>query len=355
MAEEQDQSQKTEEPSQKRLADAHEKGDVVKSQEVSNWFMLAAGTLVLVTFGRSMASSLSALLQPFLSEPHTVAMDPAGLVLLTSRMLGGLASVLALPLTVLIAAAIAGNLVQHRPVLSTSRLEPKLDKLSPIKGFKRVFGLTALANFLKGLTKLALVAITGFIVLWPERHGLGLLVSADPHVVLPTAKLLAVRMLEAALVVLALLALLDYAYQRHEFVKRNRMTKQEVRDEFRQMEGDPMVKAKIRQLRADKARQRMMAQVPTATVVVTNPTHYAVALRYESGKMNAPVCVAKGIDSLALRIRAVAAEHKVPVVENPPLARTLYATVDIDEEVPPEHYKAVAGVIGYVLRLKGRL
>ena len=132
------------------------------------------------------------------------------------------------------------------------------------------------------------------------------------------------------------------------------MTKQELKEEFRQNDGDPLIKARIRKIRMEKARKRMMAAVPNATVVITNPTHYAVALQYEQGKMDAPLCVAKGTDALALRIRAVAEEHKVPVIENPPLARALYATVEIDETIPQEHYKAVAQVIGYVLKLTGK-
>ena len=138
-------------------------------------------------------------------------------------------------------------------------------------------------------------------------------------------------------------------------MQRNRMSKQEIKEEFRQNEGDPAIKAKIRQIRKERARKRMMAAVPAATVVIMNPTHYAVALKYESGKMAAPICVAKGVDALALRIRAVAEENDVPVVENPPLARALHAAVEIDEPVPPEHYKAVAQVIGYVMRLQGKL
>jgi len=161
------------------------------------------------------------------------------------------------------------------------------------------------------------------------------------------------QILIAVLSVLALVAALDYLLQRFRFVQRNRMTKQEVKEEFRQTEGDPAVKARIRKIRMEKARRRMMAAVPEATVVITNPTHYAVALKYEQGKMAAPVCVAKGTDTLALRIRAVAEEHKVPIVENPPLARALYAAVELDEVVPPEQYKAVAQVIGYVMRLTG--
>ena len=140
-----------------------------------------------------------------------------------------------------------------------------------------------------------------------------------------------------------------------QFMSRNRMSKQEIKEEYKQNEGDPHIKSKIRQLRQERSRKRMMAAVPTATVVIMNPTHYAVALKYESGKMAAPICVAKGVDALALRIRAVAEDSGVAVVENPPLARALHAVVEIDEPVPPEHFKAVAQVIGYVFRLKGKL
>jgi flagellar biosynthetic protein FlhB len=186
------------------------------------------------------------------------------------------------------------------------------------------------------------------------RGQLGLLLDETPATIASDMTTITVRILVAALAVLAVLAGIDYFMQRFRFLQRNRMSKQEVKEEFRRNEGDPAVKAKIRQLRKERARRRMMAEVPKATVVVTNPTHYAIALKYESGKMAAPVCVAKGVDALALRIRAVAEEHEVPVVENPPLARALYASVEIDETVPPEHYKAVAQVIGYVMRLTGR-
>jgi flagellar biosynthesis protein FlhB len=152
-------------------------------------------------------------------------------------------------------------------------------------------------------------------------------------------------------VVLGAIAALDYLYQRQRFLARHRMSRQELKDEIKQSEGDPQVRAKIRQIREARARKRMIAAVPEATVVITNPTHYAVALKYESGKMAAPVCVAKGVDTVALKIREVAAEHEVPVIENPPLARALYATVELDAVIPSEHYKAVAGIIGYVLKL----
>jgi flagellar biosynthetic protein FlhB len=163
------------------------------------------------------------------------------------------------------------------------------------------------------------------------------------------------KVLMTALAALAVIAGLDYFWQRLQFLKRNRMSKQDIKEEYRQNEGDPIIKAKVRQIRHERARKRMMARVPDATVVIMNPTHYAVALQYESGRMAAPVCVAKGVDALALRIRAIAEENGVTVVENPPLARALHAAIEVDDPVPAEHFKAVAEVIGYVFRLQGKI
>jgi flagellar biosynthetic protein FlhB len=191
--------------------------------------------------------------------------------------------------------------------------------------------------------------------LWPERGGLESILNQSTAQVVGDMSRLLFKVLVTALSALGLIAGLDYFWQRMRWLGRNRMSKQEVKEEYRQNEGDPAIKAKIRQLRQERARKRMMARVPEATVVIMNPTHYAVALKYESGKMAAPVCVAKGVDALALRIRAVAEENDVPVVENPPLARALHAAIEIDEPVPAEHFKAVAQVIGYVFRLQGKM
>jgi flagellar biosynthetic protein FlhB len=210
-------------------------------------------------------------------------------------------------------------------------------------------------NLLKGLVKMAVVGVAIWTQLWPERGGLEAILSQSTVAVAADMSRLLFKVLMASLATLGVIAGLDYFWQRMRWLARNRMSKQEIKEEYRQNEGDPTIKAKIRQLRHERARKRMMAAVPQATVVIMNPTHYAVALKYESGKMAAPVCVAKGIDALALRIRAVAEENDVPVVENPPLARALHAAIEIDDPVPPEHFKAVAQVIGYVLRLQGKL
>lgn len=351
MAEDQDQSQKTEDPTQKRLSDAFEKGDGVKSQEVTHWMSLGMATLVLAMFAPSLAGRIGGDLKIFLAAPDAFDMTGGGPAF-AAQLMARIAMAMALPMALLVGGAIVANMLQQKPTFNPSKLQFKLDKLSPVSGMKRMFGMAAWANLIKSVVKFAVIGTVCYVVLMPQRHALGQLIATDLAGTLPIALKLAMKLMGAILAALALMAVLDYLFQRHEFMQRNRMTKQEVKDEHRQMEGDPLVKNKIRQLRMEKARQRMMAKVPEATVVITNPTHYAIALKYESGKMLAPVCLAKGIDAVALRIRKLAEENKVPVVENPPLARALYATVELDEEVPPEHYKAVAAVIGYVMRLK---
>jgi flagellar biosynthetic protein FlhB len=176
------------------------------------------------------------------------------------------------------------------------------------------------------------------------------MVAVDPAAILPLTQTLSLDMLGVVVAVLALIAAADYLFQYRQWFERQKMSLRELKEEFKQSEGDPMIKGKIRQLRQAKMKKRMMAAVPQASVVITNPTHFAVALQYERG-MNAPVCVAKGVDAIARKIREVAEQHEIPIVENPPLARALHATIEIDEEVPPEHYQAVAEVIGFVMRL----
>ena len=229
---------------------------------------------------------------------------------------------------------------------------PKLSKISLGAGFKRLFSKIALANFVKGLVKLALIGTVMTVILWPKRRQLDGLVTMDPAAVLPLVKSMSLELLGTVIAILAIVAAADYLFQYRTWYNRQKMSLREMKEEFKQTEGDPAIKAKIRQLRQQRAKKRMMAEVPKASVIITNPTHYAVALQYDKG-MNAPVCLAKGIDNLALKIREVAAAHNIPIIENPPLARALHATVEMDEEIPPEHYRAVAEVIGYVMRLRG--
>jgi flagellar biosynthetic protein FlhB len=241
------------------------------------------------------------------------------------------------------------------PTIAWERLRPKWSKLSPMAGMKRLFGMQGIVEFVKTIAKFAIVAAAGVYVVWPEANRLEILMSGDVDMMVKLIGFLVFRLLLTVTVIVMLLALVDILYQRAAYDKKMRMSRQEVKEEHRQTEGSPEIRARIRQLRMAKANQRMMAAVPTATVVLMNPTHYAVALRYEHGVDAVPKCVAKGVDAVALRIRDVAKANGVAVVENPPLARTLFATVDIDEPVPFEHYAAVAEVIGYVMRLKSNV
>jgi flagellar biosynthetic protein FlhB len=287
----------------------------------------------------------------FLERPEEIALDTGGATQLFGRAALGLLAVAGPALGMMMLAAAAAHLLQHRPGFSTERIKPDLSKLSPMKGLKRIFGIEGVINLLKGMFKISAVGLAGFLTLWPERSRIASALDMEPQAMLSLLLALTMKLMVAALVVIAAMAAADYVWQRQRFQARHRMSRQELRDELKQSEGDPQIKGRIRQLRQERSRKRMMAAVPEATVVIMNPTHYAVALRYESGKMGAPVCVAKGVDRIALRIREIAEEHDVPVVENPPLARALYASVELEGEIPPEHYKAVASVIGYVMRL----
>jgi flagellar biosynthetic protein FlhB len=354
MADESDDAEKTEDPSQRRLDEALRHGDVVKSQEVNIWFVTAASALVLLSFSAAAAGDLRSMLGNLLANSYQVSFDGTALAGLLRRLGTRVVAAVAIPILLLALAAICGNMIQHRLVWSIDALMPKLNRLSPMAGMKRLFSKQALANFVKGILKILIVGSAFSMLMWPERRRFEGMVTVDLEVVLPLTRILALKLFGAVVAILAIIAAVDYLFQYRVWFERQKMSLREIKDEFKQSDGDPKIKAKIRQLRISRARKRMMAAVPTATVVITNPTHFAVALQYERG-MNAPVCVAKGAGSLALKIREVAGAHDVAVVENPPLARTLYAAVEIDQEVPADHYKAVAEVIGYVMRLNGVL
>jgi flagellar biosynthesis protein FlhB len=350
MAEERDDHDKSEDPTQKRLDDALKRGDVVKSQEVNTWFVIAGGTLVVMAFAGTMSHSLTTSMRGLLANSYAIRVEGRSFLPVVQKIGIEVIAAAAIPLLLLLLAAIFGNVIQHRLVWSGEPLKPKLSKISPLAGFKRLFSKQALANFIKGLVKLALFGAVMTALLWPERTRLDTLVTIDPAAILPMTQTLALQLVGAVVAILAFIAAADFLFQYRQWFERQKMSFRELKEEFKDTEGDPHVKGEIRQIRETRMRKRMMAAVPQASVVITNPTHFAVALKYERG-MNAPVCVAKGMDVIALKIREVADANGVPIVENPPLARALHGTVELDREIPAEHYQAVAEVIGYVMRL----
>lgn len=352
---EQDDTQKTEEPTQKRIEEARKKGQVAISREVNNWIMLLAATILIGTAAPGLMKNLQQHMRAYIEHAHDMPQVPGGFSIILGDSFRDVVGFLALPLIVLMAAAFLGPFLQVGPLFAPEIIRMDLSKISPMAGMKRLFSLKALMEFVKGLMKLALVTVVGIILIRPYFGQIEHMVGLPIPLILSEMKTLVMRLMIGILVALAVVAALDLVFQRNQHHKKMRMTKQELKDEYKQAEGDPQVKAKLRQLRAQRARARMMQAVPQADVVITNPTHYSIALKYKPDEMEAPVCVAKGVDAVALRIREIAREHNVVIYESPPLARVLYDTIDIDDTVPEEHYKAVAEVISYVFKLKGRL
>jgi flagellar biosynthetic protein FlhB len=351
MAEGQDDTERTEDPTPKRLDEAIKRGDVVRSPEVNTWFMIAGAVLTLMVFAGPMAQSLQTTFRGVIANSYQIPADGPALTNLAKTVAIDVLAALGIPLLLLVLAALFGTAIQHRIVFSVDPITPDLSKISPAAGLRRLFSKQALANFVKGIAKVTIFGAVIGALLWPQRHRLAGLVTVDPALILPLTQSLAMRMLGTVVAILAVVAVADYLFQHRVWYERQKMSVRDLKEEFRQTDGDPQIKGKLRQLRQQRMRKRMMAEVPKASLVITNPTHFAVALRYERG-MNAPVCVAKGVDLIARKIREVAESHGIPVVENPPLARALHGTVEIDQEIPPEHYRAVAEIIGYLMRLR---
>ena len=350
-----DQSQKTEEPTQKKLDDSRKKGQVPSSREVNNWFMILAGTIIVAMIAPSMSTDIKGVLLKFLAAPHAIPVEAGSLVDILGQTATEIGFIMVIPILLLLVAAFSSTMVQNGLVVAVDRIQPKLERASPMAGAKRLFSLKSVVEFLKGVAKITIVGAIATMLMLPSFEGLDQIVRMEIGGAANLLHALVSKLLFGVLAVVTIIAAIDFLYQRFEHMKQMRMSRQEIKDEYKQTEGDPVIKQRLRQVRHERARQRTMAAVPDASVIITNPTHFAVALKYELDDMEAPVLIAKGQDFLALKIREVAEEHDIPIVENPPVARALYANVEVDQEIPQEHFKAVAEIIGYVFRLKGKL
>jgi len=351
-----DADSKTEQPTNRKLSRAHDEGDVLQSHEVKTAAIIIAGLALVWFMSGPMLSHIMRVLDSFFAQADTIRLGTVeGYTAFLTKIFIELALILLLPFGMFVVVALLATTLQTGLVFSAQKLGFNFERISPLAGAKRLFSQQAVVDLVKNLLKLAVVGAIAALIVYPRLKGMPSIPLLETPAILDFLHSLLVRLLMAVAVVMTLIAGADWFYQRFAYLKKMRMTKQEVKDEQKQTEGDPMVKARLRSLRMQRARQRMMAAVPKADVVVTNPTHYACALQYDPESMNAPTLVAKGQDLVALRIRQIANENDVPIVENPPLARALYATVELDKEIPPQHYKAVAEVISYVFRLKGKL
>jgi flagellar biosynthetic protein FlhB len=352
MADDTDPESKTEEPSAKKLSDARAKGDVIKSADIPQLASLAGAVSVILLAGGWLTRDLMAALTPFIAHAGAIDLSSGGAMVVLKQALMAALPPLVLVMVVTAFAGAAAHIAQTGFLLTPEKIKPDLNKLDLIKGMGRIFGPDGLVQFLKSAVKFLVTGLIAYLVLKPHVGEVRNLVGMDPAALIPEAMKLSKSLLIAVILLLVATSAFDYFWQRMRFMNRMRMTLQEVKEEFKQSDGDPHIKGKRRQIQMQRSRQRMMQAVPKATVVVMNPTHYAVALKYEQGETPAPLCVAKGVDEVALKIRAIAEEHGVPVLEDPPLARALYASVEIDEEIPVEHFEAVAKVISFILNGK---
>ncbi len=344
---------KTEKATPKKRQDERKKGNVLLSQDVVSVVTLAASLFALMLLGKNIVSDLGSIVINTLDtcgQPELLLGGDVGVKSLSHQSVLALLKAGLIPLATAVCAAVA-TFAQTRLLVSGELLRPKFSKINPIQGFKRLFSLKSIVDALKGILKITLLMVIIYLSLKEMlEKSVGYLyvdVPAAAGYINDVGTSMAMRVLMAFVA----LAGFDYLYQWWEFERQMRMSKQEIKEEYKQVEGDPQIKGKIKEAQRRMAQQRMMQSVPQADVVIRNPTHFAVALRYRPDQDNAPVVLAKGQDELALRIVRVAEEHQVTVIENVPLARSLYATTELNQEIPPELYGAVAEILIHIIKL----
>jgi flagellar biosynthesis protein FlhB len=351
MAEDSDQ-EKTEEPTSKRLEDAHKKGQIARSRELNTFVILMASSLLFLMLGGKMGKSLLEMMRAQFQLSREVIFDPVTPVIYFKQLMIDAAMLIFPFMSVMVAAAIIAPLALGGWVFSWDAISPKLEKLDPIKGIPRLFALRGLIELLKALLKFILIFAVA-IVLYRKYANELVELGSEPieQAVMHGVHIVSVcfLVLSASLIVVAMI---DVPYQLWDHSKKLKMTLQEIKDEMKESEGSPEVKGRMRRMQMEMATNRMMAEVPRADVIVTNPTHYAVALKYEQNSTSAPKLVAKGVDLMAAQIRNIAIGANVPLLASPPLARALYYATDIDKEIPQGLYLAVAQVLAYVYQLK---
>lgn len=348
MAEDQDESQKTEEPTPRRLEKSKEEGKSPHSKDLNHFVMLFAVGLLIAFYLPFLVQKLQNILRLFIESAHELYLSSLSTIILE------LAFWITTPLIMLLIIALILGFYENKFHFSFDSITPKLEKISLFKGIKRIFSVKNFVDFIKSLIYvIILMSIVSIIVYKSVLKSENFIwYSLIDLVYFFYDNILTLFII--TICVVFVIAVIDVFYQRYEYLKSLRMTKQEVKEEHKESEGDPLIKSKIRRIRMERIRNKMMANVPKADVIITNPTHYAIALKYEHTKMNAPIVVAKGQGFVAAKIRELADEHNIPRIENPPLARALY-TVELDQEIPIEHYKVVADIIVYVMKLKNKL
>jgi len=346
VSEEQDRASKTEEPTEKKIQDALEKGNVPVSKEALTFSSIVSILAICFLHISHGVTGLAGALERFIDDPAGIALHDGSDATSLMHAIAAASGWFLLPLVALLAVGgLSASFLQNRPRLVGERIKPKLNRISPKSGFRRLFGEQGWMEFGKAIFKLAIIGFVIAALFFFDAHRVVSAMYSDPSALPELLLALTVRLLTAVCIATILLVIVDIIFSRSHWRKELRMTRQEVKDEHKQMEGDPQMKAKMRSLARDRARRRMIADVPRATIVIANPTHYAIALRYVLEEGGAPVVVAKGKDLVALKIREVAEINAIPVIEDKPLVRSMYDKVELDYPIPPEFYQVVAELL----------
>lgn len=347
--------EKTEKATPKKREETRKKGQAAKSQDVNTALGLLAVFAFLLFFIPLVGEVIVDLFLQALNEYMLMELTEDSLQSIFIDVLLAIVKLLGPIMLIALLASIGANLLQVGFMATGEPLKPKLEKIDPVKGFKRIFSIRALVELLKSMLKIGFVGFVTFSFLWINIDKVFTLSHKSVASALQTIGTLALQMGISASIALLFLSLFDYLYQRYDFEKSIRMSKQDIKDEFKSTEGDPLIKSRVKQLQREMAMSRMMQEVPQADVVITNPTHYAIALKYDEEKSDAPIVIAKGIDYNAQKIKQIAKEHKIVLVENRPLAQALYNQTEIDDPIPEEFFQAVAEILAYVYRMNKKI
>ena len=346
--------EKTEPATPKKRQEAREKGQVAKSMDLPAAFILLFAFLSFYLFGGFMKEHLIGVFRSIFNDFLLMELTANNSMVLFEQLLKQIMMILAPIFAIAIIIAVLGNYLQFGFLLTGEPLMMKFSKINPLEGVKRMFSMRSLIEFLKSLLKMGIIGFVVYTTLWGEKEHIMLLAHLPVEEIMAFTTTLTLNLGVKIGVILVVLAIFDFMYQKYEHEKGLKMSKQDIKDEYKKTEGDPLIKGKIREKQRRMALQRMMQDVPKADVVITNPTHFAVALKYDGTKMQAPTVIAKGTDYIALKIKQVAKSNDIVTVENKPLARALYAQVEIGEAIPADMFQAVAEVLAYVYKLKGK-
>ncbi|RLL45331.1 flagellar biosynthesis protein FlhB [Oceanobacillus piezotolerans] len=344
--------EKTEKATPKKRRDERRKGRVAKSQDVISAFLLLLCFIVLIIFGGNILDKLMTMFTFSFNELIHWEVTPVSVEQVFTGVSLEVAIMLAPILVAAIFAGLAANLMQVGFLFTTEPLKPDLKKIDPIQGAKRIFSMRAVVELLKSMLKITIIGAITFFIIWLYKDQMLMTAFYSAENALDFFSKVTMTMGIAAAIALLFLAILDYAYQRFDFEKNMRMSKQDIKEEYKNMEGDPLIKSKIKERQRQMATRRMMSEVPKADVVITNPTHYAIAIKYDENKASAPYVLAKGVDQTAMKIKEIARTNDIAMVENRPLARSLYQAIEIGDVIPEEFYQAVAEILAYVYQIE---